>query len=638
MGVFRESGAEGASLLTKTGEAAGLSGWRRHWHNLSFCWGDPDAAADVQAAFRERQHRAFLQQMPVDIFDCIACALIEVALFWNDADHGLLLAWCGVLLVLAGINFFIWRQARGQADSQRIARAARTLLWTNTIVGILFAWMLVYLFGKTDVTGKILLTAFFATNIPHGAFHNARWPWAGGLWTLGMSVTGVAGLLYYYGYSYAYLAALVALYGISVFASVLISSRLFIQRLMAEFEIDRQKQLIGLLLDDFEDSASDWLWETDAPGRLTHVSKRLVDASGLSLAALLGQPISTIFSVDGDESGREAEHELRDALRLGLPFREIKLPIKRGGQRSWWSLSGKPVRDANERIAGWRGVGTDVTAEYLRQRAERDLQESREAAARLAGELDSARRIQMGLLPPLGVSFAAETRFSVAAILEPAREVGGDYYECFRLDERRICFAVADVSGKGVPASLFMAMTKSLASSIARRSRDLGDAVREISDELDLNNPEMLFVTAFIAVLDLNSGELDFVSAGHDAPFLLRGGRIERLAIDDALGPPMCSIGNYPYRATKFQLQAEDTLCLFTDGVTEAANVDGFFGSERLAGALSSLAPDLPVATYACGLRDSVRSFEAGLAPADDLTVMVLRWHGKTVLLSEQAG
>ncbi len=619
-----------SGLLTALLSASGLmSSWRK----LSFCWRDPDAPADVAATHRFRQFRALLQQMPVTAFDCMVCSVIDAAIFWQDSTPGLLLGWCAAVWASSGVSLLVWQRYKSATNLQACARAVRLLTASIALSGLLFAVMLAYLFGRTDMTGQILLTAFFAATIAHGAFHTARWPWAGSLWSLAMCGGGALTMLILYGMTYAYLVVLLALYGISVVASVLITSRLFVKSLIAESEVARQKEVIGLLLNDFEDDASDWLWETDDQGRLRHISTRLASTLGMPVAALHGQPMSIALigrKGSADAEGRQAFTQLEDALGSATPFRDIVVPIEQSGEVAWWSLSGKPLTDAAGTLTGWRGVGSDITAERRRQKAERDLLTSREAAARLAGELDTARRIQMGLLPDLATSFAGETRFSIAAILEPAREVGGDYYECFRLDERRICFAVADVSGKGVPASLFMAMTKALAASMARLSKDLGEAVRDVANELDRNNPEMLFVTAFIAVLDIVSGELNFVSAGHDAPVLLRHGELSRIDLGEALGPPMCGVPDYPFRTVTRQLEPGDTLCLFTDGVTEATDGQSFFGTERLLHSLATQSAQAPVATCAEALRISVRSFEAAQLPVDDLTILVLRWHGCT--------
>ncbi len=272
---------------------------------------------------------------------------------------------------------------------------------------------------------------------------------------------------------------------------------------------------------------------------------------------------------------------------------------------------------------------TLIAADRRRQQAETDLQASREAAARVAGELDAARRIQMGLLPDPGRAFVGETRFELAALLEPARAVGGDYYDCFALDERRLCLAIGDVSGKGLPASLFMAVSKTLTGALTRRNRDLGQALREVESELNRENPEFLFVTAFVAVLDADSGDLDYVCAGHDAPLLLRDGRIGRLDTQANSGPPLCALGDYPYGAAQTRLQAGDILLLFTDGASEASNGDAFYGCDRLAATLAATAGEQSLAARLETLRDDIRRFEAGTPAHDDLTLLLLKFSGR---------
>lgn len=270
---------------------------------------------------------------------------------------------------------------------------------------------------------------------------------------------------------------------------------------------------------------------------------------------------------------------------------------------------------------------TLAAADARRRQAESQLQQSREEAARVNGELDAARRIQMGLLPDTVTLFANEKRCAVGALLEPARAVGGDYYDCFMLDERRLCIAIGDVSGKGVPASLFMAISKTLTGTLTRRHSELGEALRDIETELNRENPEYLFVTAFVAILDLDSGRLDYACAGHDAPIIRRGGHMLRIDTETVAGPPLCAAGSYPFTSASLQLERGDLVCLFTDGVTEATNGGDMFGTERLLAEVSALPPAGPQ-QGATILRDAVRTFEAGHPPSDDLTVLLLVWNG----------
>lgn len=271
-----------------------------------------------------------------------------------------------------------------------------------------------------------------------------------------------------------------------------------------------------------------------------------------------------------------------------------------------------------------------IAADRQRRLAEQRLQASREAAARISGELDAARTIQMGLLPDLARLSAADARFETAAILEPARAVGGDYYDAFLLDANRLCLAIGDVSGKGVPASLFMAISKTLTGTLARRHAALADAMCDLEIELSRHNPADLFVTAFIAVIDLTSGEMHYVCAGHDAPLRYRAHTVDRVATAEIGGPPLCAQGDYPYLAGQMQLLPGELLCLFTDGVSEADNGHELFGVPRLVAALQT-AGESPLPALADALRDTVRGFENGAPPADDLTLLLFRWQGPAV-------
>jgi serine phosphatase RsbU (regulator of sigma subunit) len=177
-------------------------------------------------------------------------------------------------------------------------------------------------------------------------------------------------------------------------------------------------------------------------------------------------------------------------------------------------------------------VVTLSEAESQRIALRRLLERQREAAARIAGELEAARRIQMGSLPSPAGAFPGETRVTIYSFLEPAQEVGGDLYDFFRLDADRLVFLIGDVSGKGLPGSLFMAVSKSLYKSTAlRRGGEIAHLMREANAEISRDNAEMLFVTVWAGVLDARSGVLTYCNAGHDDPWRLsRPGRGSRPA------------------------------------------------------------------------------------------------------------
>lgn len=282
-------------------------------------------------------------------------------------------------------------------------------------------------------------------------------------------------------------------------------------------------------------------------------------------------------------------------------------------------------------------LGASLRAtEAARRRLSEALQREREAKALLEGELNAARAIQMGLLPQRFIGMPERPEVELYAIIEPARMVGGDLYDFVMLDSRRLSFAIADVSGKGVPAALFMAMSKEVlrAATLSNGEaldRAFAEANRRISaasNDMAGVGADMMFVTVFAGVLDLLSGKLAYVSAGHDAPFLLRPDcTIVRLS--GRGGPPLGSVDDFCYRVEQRQLAPGDLLLMYTDGVTEAENPQRYFYGEHRLESLLAGAPVTGAEAAVNLVREDVRRFAAGAERADDITLMAVRWLGR---------
>jgi len=275
---------------------------------------------------------------------------------------------------------------------------------------------------------------------------------------------------------------------------------------------------------------------------------------------------------------------------------------------------------------------TLTETESRRRALRRQVERQREAAARLAGELEAARRIQMGTLPRPSIVFPGEQRFDLYARLDPAREVGGDLYDFFFLDPDHLFFLIGDVSGKGLPGSLFMAISKALYKSTAlRRHGQVAAMMREADAEISRDNTEGLFVTALAGILDARTGALEYCSAGHEPPFLLpRAGR-PLMRLTEGGGPPLCAADGFPYDAATRQLEPGDTLCLITDGITEAAAPDGtLYGGPRLEALLGGLAPAASAGEIGEAIRRDVAAFTGDAEASDDMAILVLRYTGPT--------
>ena len=277
-------------------------------------------------------------------------------------------------------------------------------------------------------------------------------------------------------------------------------------------------------------------------------------------------------------------------------------------------------------------VGITLTeVDSARRALRRQLQREREAAARLAGEIEAARRIQMGSLPQPGDLVGNGGLFELYPFIEPARVVGGDFYDFFQPTPNRLFFLLGDVAGKGLAGCLFMAVSKSLYRSTALRlSGDVALIMTTANVELARQNPESLFVTLFAGMLDLETGTLEYSSAGHEPPYVMRRGDPVR-HLPTVAGPPLCVVDDFTYESGRVMLKPGDTLCLMTDGVIEATNPAGaLYGRPRLETVLRDLgvassAPD----TMVHGLIGDVARFRGAADPADDIAVLMLRWNGR---------
>lgn len=256
------------------------------------------------------------------------------------------------------------------------------------------------------------------------------------------------------------------------------------------------------------------------------------------------------------------------------------------------------------------------------------LEETTTARERMASELRIARDIQMSMLPREDISLASGKRVDVAAILEPAREVGGDLYDYFFIDPEHICIIVGDVSDKGVPAALFMARSKALFRNAALRGQAQPDAILQaVNQELCASNEMRMFITTFIGLLDLRSGELTFSNAGHIPPLLVREQEGAKY-IDLPKGKPVGIQKRSAYSVDNFQMRRGDSLIVFTDGIPEALNSqEEFFDDERLLNLFNAHQPSSAADALDMVLRE-VSNFSGGAPQTDDIAVLCIRYVG----------
>ena len=240
-------------------------------------------------------------------------------------------------------------------------------------------------------------------------------------------------------------------------------------------------------------------------------------------------------------------------------------------------------------------------------------------------EMRAAAEIQRSILPPPWAATGSVAVIDLHAEMHPAREVGGDFYDYFLIDSNRLAVTVADVSGKGIPAALFMAVSRTVMRSVSGAS-DLGSGMSEANRLLAVQNAACMFVTMFHGVLDLTSGVLRYCNAGHNPPFLLRAdGRRTTL---DATGIPFGIDETAPYANAEIALDPGDRLFLFSDGIPEAFDAAGVaFGAARLEEALDA-AGDCGAAELVRRVLAATTGFAGGAEQSDDITCMALAYRG----------
>lgn len=255
-----------------------------------------------------------------------------------------------------------------------------------------------------------------------------------------------------------------------------------------------------------------------------------------------------------------------------------------------------------------------------------ELRQSTASRERMQSELRIAHDIQMGLVPRTFPPFPSRDDLDLYATLVPAREVGGDFYDFFTLDEQHIVIAIGDVSGKGVPAALFMAVTRSFLRSAFRGITDMEKVMNNVNNDLVQGNDSCMFVTLFCAVLDVATGNLQYVNAGHNPPIIRRhNGTIEWVA--EPKGTAAGVLPDAPYSHGELQLSANDLLLLYTDGVTEAMNPPKqLYGEQRLADFIQrDPYHHMTCQTVLDNLLSDIRHFAEGAIQSDDITMLMLR-------------
>ena len=327
---------------------------------------------------------------------------------------------------------------------------------------------------------------------------------------------------------------------------------------------------------------------------LLFVATGLTLLSGIVLGKKIVTPLNTITKRIAALSGSNLEFKMEDAFRT-----EDEIEVL---AQAFANLSHKTAMYLDE--------VRSVTAEK----------------ERISTELHMANQIQESMLPSIFPAFPERREFDIYATLDPAREVGGDFYDFFLIDEDHLCMVIADVSGKGVPAALFMMISKIIIQSCAMLGRSAGEILTKTNEALCSNNRMEMFVTVWLGILEISTGRITAANAGHEYPVLKKDGRFE--LFKDRHGLVIGGIDGINYKEYEFRMEPGDKIFVYTDGVAEAMNSDKeLFGTDRLVEALNSDSGAKPQKILR-NVRAAVDDFVGDAEQFDDLTMLCMEYRG----------
>ncbi len=257
----------------------------------------------------------------------------------------------------------------------------------------------------------------------------------------------------------------------------------------------------------------------------------------------------------------------------------------------------------------------------------RALMETTATKERIQGELNVARDIQLGILPKIFPPFPERKEFELFASIEPAKEVGGDFYDFYFLDEDLLCITIGDVSDKGAPAALFMAIAKTLIKSYSEIDSSPSRIMEKVNNDLSQDNPNCMFVTLFVGVLNIRTGVITYANAGHNPPIIL-GRDSGAYYLQGISGPVAGAMGDIAYKEFEISLDTGEGIFLYTDGITEAMDLNNnMYSDSRLFAFLQGMEKAGAAEVIDCVV-SQVKEFTGKAPQSDDMTMLMLRYEG----------
>lgn len=311
------------------------------------------------------------------------------------------------------------------------------------------------------------------------------------------------------------------------------------------------------------------------------------------------------------------------ANKISMPIIQLCSDVEKIGNGNFDYESHINTNDEIEQLSKSFEMMTISLKEYIYNLAKVTADKQR-----ISTELNVANQIQSSMLPCIFPAFPNKTEFDIFATMNPAKEVGGDFYDFFLVGENKIAFIIADVSGKGIPAALFMMISKSLIKNLVLEGFEVEDVFEITNNQLNENNDAFMFVTAFLAVVDIKTGKMEYVNAGHNPPLIKKNNKkFEWLNVEKNC--ILAVIPNVKFKKQEIQLETGDIIFTYTDGVTEAVNKENKFYSEnKLEENLNKMknASKIQIREFVYNIKETINEFSNGEEQADDITMLIFKY------------
>lgn len=396
--------------------------------------------------------------------------------------------------------------------------------------------------------------------------------------------------------------------------------KVFITSLIDITERIRMEEELKTLSTAME-SAENAIIITNPQGFIQWINPSFTNLTGYTLDEIKGRKTDMLKSGKHDEI---LYSDIWRTIQSGEVWRGEIINKKKNGELYFEDMTITPVTDSDDNIVQFVAIKQDITE---RKRLENIVIQAKE---RMEEELNVARDIQMSMLPLVFPPFPGRNDMDLYAKLIPAREVGGDFYDFYFLDDTHLCFVVGDVSGKGVPAALLMAVTKTLLKSQAGNDRSTASILSHVNNEIAKDNDANMFITVFIAILNTSTGELVFSNAGHNPSFIITPGNGIVKKLSGLNGPVVGAMEDMTFTESTCKLGQEDIVLAYTDGVTESHNNDEEMYSESRLEKLLEQKEYSSVQTLTEKIFESVKTFEDGAEQFDDITVLAVQYCQKS--------